>query len=316
MQNKLNDISVIRVVAMLLVVYYHIICPYSMWRAPEGAGFYLPEYVGIATALRNIHMPIFFLIAGYLFGYKRIRGGYAEARGFLLGKAGRVLVPYATVGLLIIALRQGNLGQYFRGNMDHLWFLVTIFECYAVGKLIDFVLWEKSRTKTGVFVAAVMVMMLQRMFALPLDGNFIDGFFFYLAGMLVASLNIDSLKKHRKTFVWLAAAALALVVAAALYGSMYMPAGAVFVLLGFIPLRTAQVGSLPRWMHSLDKCSMGIYIVHHIVIKGMNRVDILHHIMQTHYYIYPTAQFVFVVALSWAVTWWLRHYRFSRYVGL
>lgn len=93
MQNKLNDISVLRVVAMLLVVYYHNICPYSMWLAPEGAGFYLPGYAGIATSLRNIHMPIFFLIAGYLFGYKRIRGGYAEARGFLLGKAGVCLCP-------------------------------------------------------------------------------------------------------------------------------------------------------------------------------------------------------------------------------
>ncbi len=243
-------------------------------------------------------------------------GGYAEARGFLIGKARRVLVPYVTVGLLLLALRQGHLSQYFRGNLEHLWFLVTIFECYAVGKLLDFVLWEKQRTKAGVFVAACMVMVLQRMFALPLNGDFIDGFFFYLAGMIVASLNMDSLMKHRKTLVWLASAALALVVASLVIGRMYMPAGAVFVLLAFLPLRTAHVGSLPRWVKSLDKCSMGIYIVHHIVIKAMNRVDIVHHIMQTHYYIYPAAQFVFVVALSWGVTWWLGHYRFSRYVGL
>lgn len=245
-----------------------------------------------------------------------VLGGYAEARGFLLGKAERVLVPYVTVGLLLLALRQGDLSQYFKGHLQHLWFLVTIFECYAVGKLLDFVLWEKQRTKAGVFVAACMVMMLQRKFQLPFNGDFIDGFFFYLAGMLVASLNMDSLKKHRKTFVWLSIASLALVAASLAFGRMYMQSGAVFVLLAFLPLRTAHVGSLPQWVKSLDQCSMGIYIVHHIVIKGMNRVDIVHHIMQTHYYIYPTAQFVFVVALSWGVTWWLRHYRFSRYVGL
>lgn len=80
MQNKLNDISLLRVVAMLLVVYYHNICPYSMWRDADSAGFHLPVYVSVATSLRNIHMPIFFLIAGYLFGYKRIRGVRRGAR--------------------------------------------------------------------------------------------------------------------------------------------------------------------------------------------------------------------------------------------
>lgn len=93
MQNKLNDISVLRVVAMLLVVYYHNICPYSMWRAPEDAGFYLPEYVGIATSLRNIHMPIFFLIAGYLFGYKRIRGGTPRRAASCSARPGVCLCP-------------------------------------------------------------------------------------------------------------------------------------------------------------------------------------------------------------------------------
>ncbi len=316
MQNKLNYISLLRVVAMLMVVYYHVICPYSMWRVPEGAGFYLPVYVGIATALRNIHMPIFFLIAGYLFGYKRIRGGYADARGFLLGKAERVLVPYVTVGLLVLVLRQGHLSSFFKGNICHLWFLVTIFECYAVGKLVDFVLWEKPRIKAGVFVASCMAMMLARIFGFPLGGTFIEGFYFYLAGMLIASLGKACLEKHRKAFVWLAAVSLALVVASSVYGVMIMPTGAVFVLLVFIPLCTAHVGSLPRWMKSLDKCSMGIYIVHHIVIIGMNRIDVMHHIMQTHYCIYPVAQFVFVLAMSWAVTWWMGRYRFSRYVGL
>ncbi len=93
MQNKLNYISLLRVVAMLMVVYYHVICPYSMWRVPEGAGFYLPVYVGIATALRNIHMPIFFLIAGYLFGYKRIRGGTLTRAGSCSVKPSVCLCP-------------------------------------------------------------------------------------------------------------------------------------------------------------------------------------------------------------------------------
>lgn len=40
----------------------------------------------------------------------------------------------------------------------------------------------------------------------------------------------------------------------------------------FASLRTMQIKSFPRWVQSLDKCSMGIYIVRHIAILEMNDV--------------------------------------------
>ena len=82
MEKRFYDISILRVMAMLLVVYYHCICPYYVWSGIDSAGFVNPIYEKVCFDLTGIHMPLFFLIAGYLFGYKRFsRGGGIPIHG-------------------------------------------------------------------------------------------------------------------------------------------------------------------------------------------------------------------------------------------
>ena len=72
---RFNDISVLRVIVMLLVVFYHCLCPYSMWDGTEYyMGFHVLAWDVVDRMLVQIHLPIFFIISGFLFGYKRIRG--------------------------------------------------------------------------------------------------------------------------------------------------------------------------------------------------------------------------------------------------
>lgn len=78
MQNKVrfNDISILRVSAMLMVVFYHCLCPYSIWDGSDFyIGFHVPIWDVVDGMLLQIHLPIFFLISGYLYGYKRNLGG-------------------------------------------------------------------------------------------------------------------------------------------------------------------------------------------------------------------------------------------------
>ncbi len=320
MNTRFCDISVLRVVAMLLVVYYHCICPYYIWgNGLDSAGFVVPLYRELSLALVVTHLPTFFLIAGYLFGYKRFRGGYADQRQFLVGKARRVLVPYLTVGLLLIALRQGTPGGMIAGHNSHLWFLVTIFECYAVGKLVDFVLWERTRVKVCAFVAVGACALLAYFCTFVLSGKFTENFLYYFGGMLLASAAPGRLRRWRPLFVTAAVVSLAVMVLVAVLGwphILHRLCSMVLVSAAFLAFRTSQVGRLPRWVMSLDACSMGIYIVHHIVIQGMNRTDLFHALLRTHYVVYPTVQFVVVLLFSWGVVWALRRYRWSRYFGL
>lgn len=319
MKTRFSDISLLRVVAMAMVVYYHCICPYYIWGGIDNAGVSVPLYTKLSLVLNMTHLPIFFLIAGYLFGYKRIRGGYADQRQFLVDKTQRVLVPYLTVGLLLIAIGQARPVGFISGCCSHLWFLMTIFECYAVGKLIDFVLWERPRTKMIALLVVGIGCVFGYFSPIVLGGRFLHYFFFYLGGMLLASADMERLQRWRSLFTVAAVASLAAMVLEAILCNHRLPAvlsGVALVFCAFLALRMSHISDVPKWVKSLDACSMGIYIVHHIVIQAVNRTDLLHPLLQTHYYVYPTVQFVLVLLFSWGFVWVLRRYRWARYFGL
>lgn len=85
-----NDISVMRVMAMLMVVFYHCLCPYSIWDGTDYfIGFHVASWDVVAGMLSQIHLPIFFLISGFLFGVKRNVGGYNDISKFIQNKASK-----------------------------------------------------------------------------------------------------------------------------------------------------------------------------------------------------------------------------------
>ena len=243
-------------------------------------------------------------------------GGYADQRQFLIGKAQRVLVPYLTVGLLLIAIGQARPVGFISGCCSHLWFLMTIFECYAVGKLIDFVLWERPRTKMIALLVVGIGWVFGYFSPVVLGGQFLHYFFFYLGGMLLASADMERLRRWRSLFVVAATASLTILVLVCNHHLPVSPCSMMLVCFAILAFRTSHFSDVPKWVKSLDACSMGIYIVHHIVIQAVNRTDLLHPLLQTHYYVYPTVQFVLVLLFSWGFVWVLRRYRWTRYFGL
>ena len=64
---------------MLMIVFYHCLCAYGVWDdAAYSADLSVPLWDVFIAIMRNIHLPLFFIIAGFLFGYKRILGGYGN----------------------------------------------------------------------------------------------------------------------------------------------------------------------------------------------------------------------------------------------
>lgn len=115
-----NDISILRVSAMLLVVFYHCLCPYSIWEGTDYfIGFHVQAWDVVDGMLAQIHLPIFFLISGFLFGYKRNMGGYSNNVEFINNKVMRVLLPYVIVGLFLCFLQDRDIGQMLDG-ISHL----------------------------------------------------------------------------------------------------------------------------------------------------------------------------------------------------
>ena len=90
---RYDGVSYLRVFAMLLVLLYHCLCMYTnRW-----------SFVGvekndacemICRILNYIHLPLFILISGFLYGMGISKGKYMNRTSFLKKKAIRLGVPY------------------------------------------------------------------------------------------------------------------------------------------------------------------------------------------------------------------------------
>lgn len=60
---------------------------------------------------------------------KRGGGGKLSLRYFIKRKAVKILLPYIVVGSFLCILQHREFVQLLKG-ISHLWFLLTIFECY------------------------------------------------------------------------------------------------------------------------------------------------------------------------------------------
>lgn len=319
--NYFNDISILRVSAMLMVVFYHCLCPYSIWDGSDFyIGFHVPIWDVVDGMLLQIHLPIFFLISGYLYGYKRNLGGYSDKVKFVKDKTLRVLVPYAIVGLFLCLLQDRDISQMLNG-ISHLWFLMTIFECYVLGKLLDTVLKMQER-KVQLVMGGLVLFIVLIPYRIPLMqflclSNIIKYFPFYMLGMLASKMNFGKYTKYK-------AKTLVLIIILLLFFALqqvYIKKISITMLLGvsivsfiFIYARCLNIPKLPSWVTSLDKCSMGIYIVHHIVIQEMNSIAFFHVYAGEHYYSYPMLQFVAITIVCWSMVAVCKKNKYSKYI--
>lgn len=318
---RFNDISILRVSAMLMVVFYHCLCPYSIWDGTDFyIGFHVPIWDVVDGMLAQIHLPIFFLISGYLYGYKRNLGGYSDNVKFVKDKTLRVLVPYTIVGLFLCLLQDRDISQMLNG-ISHLWFLMTIFECYVLGMLVDTVLKMQER-KVQIVMGGLVLFIVLIPYRIPVMqflclSNIIKYFPFYMLGMLASKMNFRKYTKYK-------AKTLVLIIILLLFFALqqvYVKKTLITMLLGvsivsfiFIYARCLNIPKLPSWVTSLDKCSMGIYIVHHIVIQEMNPCFPFHELAVNHYYAYPIFQFFIVTGVSWLFVAVCQNLKYSKYI--
>lgn len=316
-----NDISVLRVMAMLMVVFYHCLCPYSIWDGTNYfIGFHVTAWDMIDGMLLHVHLPIFFLISGFLFGVKRNVGGYNDVSKFIQGKVLRVLVPYIIVGIFLCILQQRDFTQMMDG-ISHLWFLLVIFECYMLGKLLEGILWMSDKKKKMLIAIAVIFFLLlsHRFYAIHVLGisRLMIYFPYYFIGMLICKVDFSGLRNFRKCQLSLILLLVALFALEHIFFSKRLLTAALgmcIVFSTFSYFRSLDIKSLPGWVKSLDKCSMGIYIVHHILIQEINGVTCFYDMAVTHYYIYPITQFLVITMLSWGFVALCRKSKYSKYI--
>lgn len=188
---KLTYISILRSLSIMVVVFFHV---YQYMYVPahfpktvlmyHDAYFWINQCVGI-----NIAMPMFTLIAGFLFSYLYDKGKYQELVSLIKKKAMRLLLPFFVFGILMMA----TIGVPFRpwelytGGFAHLWYLSFLFWCFPLGWYIK--KYIKS-TYVQVFILVVFLWGASQEKVLPaIMGihNITKWFGWFMLGMLLAS---------------------------------------------------------------------------------------------------------------------------------
>ena len=319
---RLNDISILRVMAMLLVVFYHCLCPYSIWDGGQFfIGFHVPLWDVIAGMLVQIHLPLFFVISGFLFGVKKNGGGYSDIKRFIIDKTQRVMIPYIVVGIFLCLLQRRHFMQMFTG-VSHLWFLLTIFECYMAGQFCDKVLSADKKVLRYLLLSSIFIILLmpQHYISIRFLGidRFVQYFPYYFIGMLFCRIDYSLFKKY----ITLGLFVLSLVIILFVFQQYFIPQkghlsvlfGLMVTVLVFLTFRSFTISGLPRSVVSLDKCSMGIYILHHIVIQEMGQFPLFHRLGVDDFYLYPILQFLVVTFMCWSLVAVCKKNRYLQYI--
>ena len=134
--------DICKAVTMILVILGHATIFYTPDGAMEPARA-SRAMAGVAEYIYSFHMPLYVLLSGCVWSYCVRHGKYREAWPFLAGKAKRLLIPYLTVGLLMVApvvvfcgyTEEDFFGYALNGvllgrDARHLWFLLVLFLLY------------------------------------------------------------------------------------------------------------------------------------------------------------------------------------------
>ena len=195
-----NDVlDIMKGIGIILVVLNH--------------SFGLTETIGIASSIiYTFHMPLFFVIAGFL-AYGKI----VERPKWIENKALHLVIPFLVSNMIwFYATAMDPKGFFYESSLwnwikltvqlgDGNWFLWTLFTCFAVLVAIDW-LWSNGGRWSSIMITIIVIF-----FTLGLPANIanwfgyrrLSWFFLFLFGGYVLARYKDKVYKMKWMF-WLA----------------------------------------------------------------------------------------------------------------
>ena len=105
LNKRLDDISILRVMCIIVIVFFHCYgMMYASAHFPETVTEYkLLYYTPNQYLFINLAMPLFVFISGYLLFFLLQMGKYPTWKNLLRKKGLRILLPYFVFGLFFMA---------------------------------------------------------------------------------------------------------------------------------------------------------------------------------------------------------------------
>lgn len=162
---RFNEISIMRVMAMTMIVAFHSLCFYN-GRWVKVNAIDIPVWHKISCFLDVIDLNMFVFISGYLYGYLYIyRNKYQHPSEVIKIKARRLLIPYLFWGIPMAIVLPWNTWVKLLYGIGHLWFLLMLFGVFTL--TVIFQLLNAQRVKFTSIVGISLIVM-----------GFISGFLF------------------------------------------------------------------------------------------------------------------------------------------
>lgn len=315
---KRFDISLLRILAMLMVTFTHCIDPYifgdlSIWNFGI---IQISKYRQIQMFIHAIDIPIFCFISGYLYEYMRCKHAkYSNTISFLVGKAKILLIPYLFWYIFICIIfpeRCSIKGIVY--SIDHLWFLLMLMWCFTFASLtINF--WEKSSPSINImaFILFSSLFTLFNKFNLLTQLFCIDMFILYFPifflGILFAKYHIFTLIEKRVHtalyFVGFMLSLFALFIFTSDNFSSYTLSRLMGIIITIIcggylyKIRQKLIFLSNPILKSLDENCIGIYLLHLIIILFLFESNFIIQFMNQHTIIAPILLFLTSLLSSW-----------------
>lgn len=256
-----NAIVRLRVIATLIIVAYHCICPYLNFNW----GGYLGDLISLNDTLRFVFinvlcymmLPTFFMISGMLFYHRKQH--YADRKVIFWRKFDRLMVPYALVFMLCSFLDFPRIG--IASCYGHLWFVQDLFLYFCIALLA----YNVRECWLVLFAFGCFILWcMQAHLGITLEGEIGRlmqyGVFFF--GGHYAAKYFDWIRQYN-WFKW--GVSVVWIIALILHKQTISMLLFNVVLLAMVP--TCPIES--KVMLYLDKQSYRIYLLHHVVLFGL-----------------------------------------------
>ncbi len=311
--NKLIYVEYLRVISMLFIIFYHCLCYYTNRWSYESPHIHM--YDTIAGTIHGIALPMFVFISGLLYSFLRDKGKYSKYSLFLKNKALRLLFPMGIWSIFcVLVIPHASWEELKDGGYKHLWFLGMLFWLFFVAPCLQKIS-EGSLFKNILMIALfclISCLFYKRPFSnLPLflsnAGTYVFAFF---AGIWKGkNRDINLINKRENMFLMVTFVFYSFTYIAPPFNHLVDNLLLLLRLLTSVTLCLLVLQKVEKLnltesvlLKKLSMCSMGIYIIHHILIEILLSLPNARDLMDVHVVVGPLVLFFVVIICSYIIT--------------
>ena len=304
---RFEEISIMRVLAMTMIVAFHSLCFYNgRWTKVNALN--IPFWHNLSSFLDVIDLNMFVFISGYLYGYLYIyRNKYRHPSEVIRIKAVRLLIPYFFWGIPMAIVWPWNTWTKLLYGIGHLWFLLMLFGVFTITVLLQLLNAQRIKftRKIGILliISGYVVGLLFSKYVYSGEFLCINKILYYfpafMIGYVCAKLRVGWMLPNW-AYMTLPFAILGLVI------FVWYPIPLPYSLIQLIKTVLAYVicielliilskgtlsGRTQQIVLTIERLSMGLYIFNQIAMDIVFTTPILHQWFETHWIIGPFVLF-------------------------